>query len=165
MNRKILILLLLLGFSFLENTQAQANIPELNKQVISYVKSVIGKKVERGECWDLANQALTLINADWDKRYIYGNKIDPKIDKVFPGDMIQFENVKIQYKKENTTYTELMPHHTAIIYKVLGKGVFEIAHQNTEFSKRKVGISQLNLNYIITGNVYFYRPTKKLNNE
>lgn len=161
--KRITIFLYIITLSFASIAQKQ--IPELNKQVNEYVKSVIGKRVERGECWDLANQALILINADWDKRYIYGNKIDPKIDKVFSGDMIQFENVKIKYKKENTTYTEIMTHHTAIVYKVLGKGVFEIAHQNTKFSKRKVGVSQLNLNYIITGNIYFYRPTKKLNNE
>jgi len=165
MRKKVFIFCLIFCFSIFNKINAQTHTPELNKQVLSYVQSVIGKKVERGECWDLANQALILINADWDKKYVYGNKIDPKTEKVFPGDMIQFENVKTQYKKGNTTYTELMPHHTAIVYKVLGKGIFEIAHQNTEFSKRKVGISQLNLNYIITGDIYFYRPTKILNNE
>lgn len=155
-----LILLVIAG-----NTFAQSNIPELNKEIIKYVKSVNGKKVERGECWDLANQALILVGADWDKAYMYGNKIDPMKDEVFPGDLIQFENVKVRYTEGNTTYTELMPHHTAIVYKILEKGIYEIAHQNTEFSGRKVGISKLNLNYIIEGEFFFYRPTKKRNNE
>lgn len=139
---------------------AQEKIPELNKQILDYVKSVEGTKVDRGECWDLANQALIKIDADWDRQYVYGNLIDPKKDKVYPGDLIQFKNVKVRYTEGNVTYTELMAHHTAIVYKVLGKGVFEIAHQNTEFSGRKVGISKLNINHIVKGKIYFYRPTK-----
>ena len=163
---KIFKLVILSTFSFfvVSNSVAQNNIPELNKEIIKYVKSVKGKKVDRGECWDLANQALKLVDADWDKEYVYGNRIDPKTDKVFPGDLIQFENVKVKYTEGNATYTELMTHHTAIVYKVLEKGVYEIAHQNTQFSGRKVGISKLNINYIVKGKIYFYRPTKKLNN-
>ncbi len=139
--------------------------PQLNKQIIKYVKSVKGEKVDRGECWDLANQALKLVNADWDKRYVYGNRIYPLTEQVFPGDLIQFEDLTIRYTEGNTTYTEIMKHHTAIVYKVLEDGIYEIAHQNTEFSGRKVGISELNLNYIIEGKYYFYRPTKELDNE
>ena len=164
---KIFKLVLLSVFSFfvVGNSLAQKNIPELNKQIIKYVNTVKGKKVDRGECWDLANQALILINADWDRSYVYGNKLDPKTDRIFPGDLIQFKNVKIKYKEGNATYTESMSHHTAVVYKVLSKGVYEIAHQNTGFSGRKVGISKLDLNTITKGKTYFYRPTKKLNHE
>ena len=160
-----LILLSIFSFFIVFNSFAQENIPELNKEIIDYVNSVKGKKVDRGECWDLANQALKLTDAEWDKAYVYGNKINPEKDQIFPGDLIQFENVKVQYKQENTTYTEFMTHHTAIVNKVIGKGVFEIAHQNTEFSGRKVGISTLNLRHVVKGKIYFYRPTKKLKNE
>ncbi len=142
---------------------AQHKIPELNKEILKYVKSVKGKKVDRGECWDLANQALILVGADWDRAYVYGKKIDPQKDQVYPGDLIQFENVKIQYAEGNTTYTELMIHHTAIVFKVIDQGIYEIAHQNTQFSGRKVGISTLNLNHIVKGETYFYRPVKKNN--
>ncbi|HNX58050.1 MAG TPA: hypothetical protein PKK43_03055, partial [Spirochaetota bacterium] len=31
---------------------------ELNEKVIAYVNTVLGKKVGRGECWDLAQEAL-----------------------------------------------------------------------------------------------------------
>lgn len=142
---------------------AQEKIPELNKQILEYVKSVEGKKVDRGECWDLANQALIKVDADWDRQYVYGNQIDPEKDQVYPGDLIQFKNVKVKYTEGNVTYTELMVHHTAIVYKVLGKGIFDIAHQNTKFSGRKVGISKLNINHIVKGKIYFYRPTKNRN--
>jgi len=155
-----LFVIVFIGFSL--NLNAQNTIPELNQEIIKYVDSVIGKKVERGECWDLANQALIKVNADWDREYKYGKKIDPKKDEIFPGDLVQFEKVTVKYTKGNATYTEMMEHHTAIVYKVLEKGVYELAHQNTEFSGRKVGISKLDINTVVHGKMYFYRPTKNL---
>lgn len=137
---------------------AQDNIPLLNQKVVEYVKSVIGTQVDRGECWDLANQALTRIHAKWDGEYKYGQPINPEKDIVFPGDIIQFENVKVFYRDGNTIFKEFMTHHTAIIIKVFSQGKYEIAHQNTGFSGRKVGISNLDLKTIIKGKVYFYQP-------
>ncbi|HSH51510.1 MAG TPA: hypothetical protein VK982_07275 [Bacteroidales bacterium] len=158
-------ILLTFGFILFISTQLLAlkKIPELNRQIVEYVKTVIGKKVDRGECWDLANQALQKVDADWDRSFVYGNAVDPKKEEIFPGDIIQFENVVIKYKKENAYYTETMGQHTAIVYKVKKKGVFEIAHQNTQFSGRKVGISTLDINTVVDGKIYFYRPTKKRN--
>ncbi len=156
---------LILFLSSSLNLVAQNNIPKLNKEIINYVESVIGTQVERGECWDLANQSLIKVDADWDREYKYGKKIDPKKDKVYPGDLIQFENVKVKYTKGNATYTEIMEHHTAIVYKVLGKGVYELAHQNTEFSGRKVGISKFDINTVVQGKMKFYRPTKNAKND
>jgi len=156
---------LILFISLSLNLTAQTNIPELNKEIIKYVNSVIGTQVERGECWDLANQALIKVEADWDREYKYGKKIDPKKDKVYPGDLVQFEKVTVKYTKGNATYTEIMEHHTAIVYKVLGKGIFELAHQNTEFSGRKVGLSKLDINTVVHGRMMFYRPTKNAKND
>ena len=151
-----LVFLVFRGFS-------QDSIPELNRQVIQYVKTTIGKKVDRGECWDLANGALTLIKADWDLQYKYGNLVNYKKEVVYPGDIIQFEGVKVKYKKGNATYTETMDHHTAIVYRVISPGVFELAHQNTGFSGRKVGLSTLDISTIIKGKMSIYRPVKKRN--
>ena len=158
---KLFFVIILSVFLFSKTDAQTTTTPELNKKILKYVKSVEGKKVDRGECWDLANQALILVNADWDKAFVYGDKLDPKKDVIFPGDLIQFDDIKIQYTEGNATYTETMGQHTAIVYKVLGDGIFEIAHQNTGFSGRKVGISKLNINYIIKGDIYFYRPTLK----
>ncbi len=142
---------------------AQENIPELNKKIIEYVESVIGKKVDRGECWDLAYQALNRFNAQWDGKFQYGKLINPKRESVLPGDIIQFKNVKIRYQTGNTTYTESMNQHTAIVYKVKRNNVFTIAHQNTEFSGRKVGLSDLNLDHVVKGNIKIYRPIPNSN--
>lgn len=152
--------LLILLFSW------NSNIPSLNQKVIDYVDSVIGKKVDRGECWDLAAAALDHAGAYLDRSsqksiYIFGKELNPKKDQIFPGDVIQIENLTLEYKKGNAIYTETMTHHTAIIYEVLGKDHFKIAHQNTSFSGKKVGISELNMNYNKKGKITFYRPYEK----
>jgi hypothetical protein len=157
--RSIFIASLLILFSF--QIWAQKGTPELNKKIIKYVNSVIGKQVDRGECWDLANQALNQNNAKWNGEYVYGKPIDPEKDEVFPGDIIQFEKVKVKYTKGNTITTETMGHHTAIVYKVYKKGKYQLAHQNTGFSGRKVGLSDLELENVIKGKMKFYRPQSK----
>jgi len=154
-------ILIICLFSIALQNKAQDNIPTLNKQIVEYVKTTIGKKVDRGECWDLANQALTRNNAEWDLEYKYGKLLNPKNDTIYPGDVIQFEGVKVKYKKGNTTYTESMEHHTAIVYRVIGKGVYELAHQNTGFSGRKVGLSTIDVSTITKGKMKIYRPIKK----
>lgn len=152
--------LLILLFSW--NT----NVPDLNRKVIEYVDTVIGKKVDRGECWDLAAAALDYAGAYLDRSskksiYIFGKELNPKKDDIFPGDIIQIENMKLEYTKGNAIYTETMTHHTAIIYKVLGESHYKIAHQNTSFSGKKVGVSELNMNYNKKGKITFYRPYSK----
>lgn len=130
------------------------------------MNSVMGTKVDRGECWDLAAAALDHAGAYLDRSskksiYVFGRKINTKKERVFPGDIIQIDNVKIQYEKGNMLFTESMPHHTAIVYKVLSNTKFEIAHQNTSFSGKKVGVSEFNLEHVKKGKIVFYRPYKK----
>jgi hypothetical protein len=140
-------------------------LPPLNREVINYVESVIGKKVDRGECWDLANQALTRINAQWDHQFKYGKLLNPSKDTIYPGDIIQFKDVLVEYvthKDDGSIVTtkETMGQHTAIVYRVNGPGDFQIAHQNTNFSGRKVGISRLVLKNIKKGKYWIYRPIR-----
>ena len=140
---------------------SEKELPETNQKIIDYVETVIGKQVDRGECWDLAYRALTLANAEWNMEYVYGKRLKPDKDEIFPGDLIQFKGVKIRYQKGRAIYTEVYDHHTAIIYRVIDKGIFELAHQNTDFSGRKVGLSEFNMANKISGKMYFYRPVAK----
>lgn len=122
--------------------------------------------VGSGECWDLAAAALAHAGAFHDRSsektiYVFGKVVDPNKDQIFPGDIIQMKNAKLQYKKDNGLYTESMDHHTAIVYKVNGKGDYEIAHQNTSFSGRVVGKSFLLLSNLKSGKMTFYRPILK----
>ncbi len=148
-------------FPGLQTGFAGINIPGLNQKIVDYVETVIGQQVDRGECWDLANQALNRNDAKWDGQYKYGKELNVKREKVLPGDIIQFKNVKVQYQEGNTIYTETMAHHTAIVYKVLDDGVLELAHQNTGFSGRTVGLSKLDLDTVKSGKMWFYRPVRK----
>jgi hypothetical protein len=138
--------------------EAFSQIPELNQKIIDYVSSVIGKKVDRGECWDLAYQALTRNNAAWDGQYKYGQKINHSKDSVYPGDIIHFQGVMVKYSRDGLIYKETYKQHTAIVYKTYGKGHYQLAHQNTGFSGRTVGLSDMNLKDIISGKLIIYRP-------
>jgi len=145
---------------------SKGSIPGLNQKVKEYVSQVIGTKVDRGECWDLASEALNYAGAYLDRTneknlYIFGERINHKKEKVYPGDIIQFENVTLEYREGNTIYTETMSHHTAIVYDVIATHHYEIAHQNTSFSGKKVGISELKLDNVKKGEMIFYRPTRK----
>ena len=159
--KKITYAVSLLFLSLFSMTCWGQTLPPLNQKIVDYVTTVIGKKVDRGECWDLANRALVDNNAEWDGEYKYGTLLNPKKDEILPGDIIQFEKVKVVFKTGNTTTTEVMPHHTAIVYRVKELGIYELAHQNTGFSGRKVGLSEFNLNNMVKGRIYIYRPKSK----
>lgn len=139
--------------------------PPLNAKIIQYVNKNIGKKVDRGECWDLAFRALEFANAKHENTYDFGRKLN-KNEEVYAGDIIQFENVKIKmFLQNNVEVKEYIihdiPHHTAIIYEVLDSLQFKIADQNNGISGKKVAITALNLNLIEKGNFTIYRPEKK----
>lgn len=156
--RNILILTAFLLVIFCANAQdSLSKIPELNQKIIAFVNQHKGKKVDRGECWDLAAIPLNENNAKWDGTYGFGKKVDYKKDIIFPGDIIQFEKVIIKYTEGKATYTVNLYHHTAIVYEVKGPGEYKIAEQNTEKGK-KVTFSDLNLNFMTKGKVQFYRP-------
>ncbi len=153
------------GEPFISGHQGPADIPcdsvpALNREIVALVKAQIGKQVDRGECWDLAAMALNATGARWDGMYRFGRKVNPQKECVHPGDMIQFEGVKVRYTQGRATYTETMQHHTAVIFEIKGKGVFVLAHQNTGTSGRKVGLSDLDLKTIVRGRYTIFRPEK-----
>ena len=165
------LLLVLVGFQSFSASSSRSNnpytasincdsIPKLNRDIVTFVTSNLKKKVGRGECWDLAAEALNSANASWDGEYKYGKEVDPKTDCIYPGDIIQFEDVQIEYNKNGGRYMEFMPHHTAVVYKVNAKGNYEIAHQNFQAWGRKVGVSNLELKNVTKGKLMFYRPVR-----
>ena len=155
------ILFLTVGFtitSFSSNHLDCDSIPVLNQKIIFYVRTTIGKKVGHGECWELAAKALNLNQASWDHKYKYGREVNPAKECVYPGDIIQFEGVVLKFRKGSRDYKETMEHHTAIIYEVKDKDIFVLIHQNTAYSGRKVGLSELDLKTIARGKIKVYRP-------
>lgn len=134
-------------------SKAFAQTPPTNKKVLEYCEQQMNKKVDRGECWDLARFALDHADADWKSPYDFGDKVNFKKDKIYPGDIIQFENVKLTFKNGYATY----PHHTAVVYKVLSDRKYLIAHQNFA-GKKKVHTWELDLNFLSKGKIQFFRP-------
>lgn len=144
-----------------EKFSAQCDsIEPLNIQIYELAKAKIGKKVDRGECWDLAKYVLDKTGCEWDGMYKFGTELNAG-DCIMPGDIIQFKNVKIKYKEGKTTYTEIMTHHTALVYEVKSENEFVLIHQNTGYTGRKVGTSGFRLNSIIKGSYKIYRPVLK----
>jgi hypothetical protein len=163
--------LLILPFLWLSNTNTQKHhyptttincdsIPKLNEEIVAFVDSKMKKKVGNGQCWTLAAEALNSTKAKWDKKLKYGKLLDPETDCVYPGDIIQFKNVKFVWKENGTTFNDEMEQHTAIVYRVNRKGNFDIAHQNTEKWGKKVDVSSIDLKNKKKGKIWIYRPER-----
>ncbi|MES2799683.1 MAG: hypothetical protein V4638_06680 [Bacteroidota bacterium] len=148
---------ILFGFSALAQCD---EINPLNQEIVDLASAKMGKKVLRGECWDLAKYVLDETGATWDGLLNYGNCLE-KGACLMPGDIIQFKNVVIKYQKGNVKYTETMYHHTAIILEVTAKNEVVLIHQNTGTTGRKVGTSSLHFSNITKGTYWIYRPVSK----
>jgi hypothetical protein len=135
-----------------------ASLPPTNQKVIDYVKTVVGKKVDRGECWDLANAALTYAHAKWEFPTKFGKEVNwKKGEEILPGDIMQMENVTMEEKTETMVTRWSMAEHTAIAYEVKGKTQLRIAEQN--FNKiRTVSINPIDLANLVKGRITVYRP-------
>lgn len=132
-------------------------IPPTNLKVIEYVNSVTGKKVGRGECWDLANEALNYANAKWEPPFEFGKKIDYKKEEIIPGDIIHINDLVMESRVGNAITKWKMTDHTAVLFEVKGEGKVMIAEQNVN-KIRMVMINEWNLNDVKSGKLQFYRP-------
>ena len=133
---------------------------ELNGKVLAFVNKVLGTSVGRGECWDLAQEALDMNLAYWTRPTTFGLPLNPRTDEIKAGDIIQFRNLKItEHLPDGRTRWEILgaPDHTAVIYKVLGKKRYTLAHQNVG-GKRTVMKGDINLANVTGGQYWIYRP-------
>lgn len=132
-------------------------LPPTNVKVLEYVNSVIGKTVDRGECWDLANQALTYANAKWQFPTQFGKAYNFQKEPILPGDLIQITNVVMESKTDSSLNRWTMKVHTAIVYACLSPTHIKVAEQNVN-KVRKVQLNEWNLNDIKSGKMQFYHP-------
>ena len=133
------------------------SLPDLNREILEFVNSKMNKKVGRGECWDLAAEALNSTGAKWNGKMQFGRRLE-KGEPILPGDIIQFEGVKIKYRETNARYTQVMKHHTGIVHSMKGQRQFDMANQNTGEKGRKVSITYIDLEQITSGHYFIYRP-------
>jgi hypothetical protein len=128
-------------------------IVNLNRGVLDFAQSKLGQQVGRGECWDLANEALIAAGAQPANGYTFGTVVTQPI----PGDIIQFYNARFE---SNGSWHQMgSPHHTAIIEKVQGNTI-TMLHQNVN-GNRTVQRMTLDLSTKTSGSYTFYRPMHK----
>lgn len=119
---------------------------QISQSVLQYASSRMGTRVGRGECFDLADQALRSagaksaadygeITADGD--YVWGTSVE--LAQVEAGDVIQFRDYRMRITTRVTypdgSYEEEFseqsrPHHTAIVASVGGGGRLTLYEQN-----------------------------------
>ncbi|WP_258542876.1 CHAP domain-containing protein [Parvicella tangerina] len=120
--------------------------------VVEYAVDHLGKKIDRGECWDLVAFALDDVEAEWQSPFDFGEKINYKTTALQPGDIISFDGVKFESDNGYVTF----PMHYAIVYKVTDKDHLTILHQNHN-QKKVVQTLDLNLADLKKGKIQFYR--------
>lgn len=152
--------LIFLILTFNVSAQNCDDIPAINAEIVALTRAKVKKKVGSGECWDLAQYVLDETNAKWGG-YEYGTLIKHEKECVYPGDIIQFEKIKLKWMEESTTFNESMMHHTAVIVQVINKDEVIIAHQNTADHGKKVGYSIFKFDRIMSGKLFVYRPVRK----
>lgn len=135
------VFLLSFGFSYAQT------VPQ---KVLDFAKSNMGKKVDRGECWDLANAALNGAGAKWTSPYDFGTKVS--INASQPGDIIQFTDTKLKFPFGSMSF----PKHTAIVY-ASNKKQITLIHQNFN-NKKVVDTVTIQLDYIVKGKAEAFRP-------
>jgi signal peptidase I len=142
---KHIISILILALCFNLSSFAQKK----NDAIIAYADKQMGKKVDRGECWDLIAFALNDVKAEWKAPFDFGKEIKSNL---IPGDIIRFENVKFEHEFGSMTF----PDHYAIVYEVKDKDNIVIAHQNHN-NKRVVQLLDIKLSDKKKGKMTFYR--------
>lgn len=144
--KHLLLLFIGLAIGFSGHTQDKA------KAVVDYAVNNMGKKIDRGECWDLIAFALDNANAEWQMPFDFGDEFDYKTEEIQPGDIITFDGVKFESENGYVSF----PMHYAIVYEVKDKDHITIIHQNHN-NKKVVQTLDLNLADLKKGKMQFYR--------
>jgi hypothetical protein len=132
-----------------------ANTPLTNRKIIAWAEHKIGKKIDRGECVDLAIFGLQEAGSKPPalSQYLWGERLPPGVMPL-PGDIIQFENA--------TFGESSIAHHTVVVYDVFKPGEIEVLHQNWangNESGRVVAFKFFSgIDRPIRGEVLIYRP-------
>jgi hypothetical protein len=128
----------------------------INNSIMEFIELNMGKKIGRGECWDVAKGALDFAEATLVDVYEFGRLLE-KNECIYPGDIIQFENVKTELSEEGVINYQNFPHHTAIVYETTTQDDIVLAHQNVD-GKRKLTTSKFVFSSVTEGELKVYRP-------
>ena len=147
----------------------------INSAIVNFTTAQSGTKVKRGECWDLAEEALKYVGAKTSNDIMGAKNVTAKADykwgtpikkaDLIPGDIIQFRNYK--YTLDDGSY-QTRPHHTAIVSAVWYFGTVDVLEQNvpeggpvTTNTLYLTSGSFDGITITVTGSFWCYRPIKK----
>lgn len=136
------------------------SIPQLNSEILTVLKPYMGKKILRGECWDILSLALDETHAKWNGYDEFGKPYDYQNACIAPGDVIAFKNVKFAGVQNGMKYFETMEKHFAVVKEVKAGGELVLWHQNTGKFGRKLGESSIFLKDLKKGKMQFFRPER-----
>jgi hypothetical protein len=126
----------------------------LNQKVLQFARAKVDQQVGTGECWDLAEDAVTQAGGESSKTltgvkgkafesadYKWGTEV--KLDTAQPGDILQFKGHEFKETTQGGGWkSQTRGHHTAIVEKNFGDGRLLILEQHvrpegaTEVSKK-----------------------------
>lgn len=140
---------------------------ELNHLMIDFIDQNMGDTIGTGECWDVAQYFLDSYSADWVRTTNFGKLLDPALDEIKPGDIIQFQSVRLKSETVTqvgdmtyyswSTQTLGTPDHTAVVYEVIDNLHYQLAHQNIG-GRRYIQVTEVDLNNLVSGTYRVYRP-------
>ena len=159
--------------------------PAMSVRIIGYARRQSGTRVGNGECFTLADRALTGAGAKSarefgtvtrDADYVWGTVV--ALTDLQAGDIIQFRgyrydrDVTIETPDGSTaTQTDFQerPHHTAIVERVAGNGTVTVLEQNAPdgspvrrsqlfFTSTTIDEGRRSTTIRVHGTFWFYRP-------
>lgn len=144
---------------------------------LNYAVTRLGQRIGRGECWDLADQALESLPSVMYHRglgpggdYKWGllsatiTRANP-VANLRPGMILQFRDAVFHWRRNRKVYLRKAEHHTAIVSAVSDdKNDLCILHQN-ESGVRQVTFGYYRISSIKGGTVWAYAPHWLSSNE
>lgn len=114
----------------------------LNQKVLEFARAKLRQQVGTGECWDLAEEAVTQAGGESSKTltgvkgkafesadYKWGTEV--KLDTAQPGDILQFKGHEFdETMQDGSGQSQTRGHHTAIVEKNLGNGRLIVLEQH-----------------------------------
>ena len=141
-----------------EGYKQAANVSPLNARVLKEAYKKYGRKVDRGECWDVANRAFQKAGAKAPDRYVWSNN-EVTLKECSAGDVLQFSWAK--FKKDgwwkNAGSAASKGAHTSVVFNNKGHLVLSVLEQNVG-GIRKTMFNTYNFGAMTSGTVKCYRP-------
>jgi len=139
---------------------------DLGDALVQYAVNRLGKRVGRGECWDLPFHGLQAVGAKTphdlgSDLYVWGEPIS--LSEAGPGDVLQFEGVFIRrtWSDGREQTWNFRTKHSAIVESRNGI-FFHLLNQHIQGKKIVTRLEiPLGDEFITRGTVRAYRPIKK----